>query len=297
MLDYRCEKETAVFSSIFTNPFKELPQAFELHGFGEFKAPPSYYTRRRDYDQCLLFYTISGEGRLEYHQQTYHLGAGSIAVINCRDPQYYYTNSELWHFLWFHFDGQTSFPLVDYINDDGLFIGYWPKERFLHEFDRIKSLAAQTEINTPLEISLTIHQILAEIMGQKIYRTKSRYGRFSECIQRVLDYMSQNSHKKITVEELAKQSCMSKYYFIRVFRDLTGVTPYRFLLTIRLRNAKNLLSQTTLSIQEIAEATGFTDAKSFITNFKKETGMTPNRFRHSDSSAFFGLVPDRKERE
>lgn len=116
MLDYRCEKETAVFSSIFTNPFKELPQAFELHGFGEFKAPPSYYTRRRDYDQCLLFYTISGEGCLEYHQQTYHLGAGSIAVINCRDPQYYYTNSELWHFLWFHFDGQTSFPLVDYIN-------------------------------------------------------------------------------------------------------------------------------------------------------------------------------------
>lgn len=78
---------------------------------------------------------------------------------------------------------------------------------------------------------------------------------------------------------MVEVSHISKFYLIRLFKELTGTTPYRYIMLIRVDEAKKLLRHTRLSVKEVGEQTGFCDTKNFITNFKKFTGLTPLQFR------------------
>jgi len=89
--------------------------------------------------------------------------------------------------------------------------------------------------------------------------------------------MEENFTKKFHIPTLAKSACMSESAFSRHFRIATGMTPVRYLLTIRLRHAANLLQQG-LSVAEAAFASGFPDSNYFSRMFRQQYGMTPRGF-------------------
>ena len=95
--------------------------------------------------------------------------------------------------------------------------------------------------------------------------------------------MQEHYGEEITVEQLAKLSRMSKYHFIRVFRSLTGDTPYRYLLLYRIDRSKQLLLDTHMTVQEIADTCGFSSSKNYIAAFRSCTGLTPGKFRDTMS--------------
>ena len=72
---------------------------------------------------------------------------------------------------------------------------------------------------------------------------------------------------------------MSASYFSKLFKKGTGFSPYDYLLTVRLDRAKELLRQTDDSIENVAFKTGFNSESNFIYFFKKETGVSPLKFR------------------
>lgn len=102
-------------------------------------------------------------------------------------------------------------------------------------------------------------------------------------IDRAVCWMQEHYGEEITVEQLAKLSRMSKYHFIRVFRSLTGDTPYRYLLLYRIDRSKQLLLDTHMTVQEIADACGFSSSKNYIAAFRSCAGLTPGKFRDTMS--------------
>ncbi|MPN58983.1 HTH-type transcriptional activator Btr [bioreactor metagenome] len=83
--------------------------------------------------------------------------------------------------------------------------------------------------------------------------------------------------KNITLNELSELAGLSKYYLLRSFTKQKGISPYRYLETIRIDRAKKLLEKGLLPI-EAALQTGFADQSHFSNFFKKFIGLTPKQY-------------------
>ncbi len=86
--------------------------------------------------------------------------------------------------------------------------------------------------------------------------------------------------EKITLEELAQKSHLSKRHFLRIFHDCIGRSPIDHLMHVRIQKAADLLRHTGRTITEIAFDCGFSDSNYFTRCFRKTTGETPRQYRY-----------------
>lgn len=93
----------------------------------------------------------------------------------------------------------------------------------------------------------------------------------------VCEYMDTHYEAKITLDQLSELAGLSKYYFLRSFTRLRGLSPYSYLETIRVGRAKKLLEQG-LSPADAASRTGFSDQSHFTNFFKRYIGLTPGQY-------------------
>ncbi len=93
------------------------------------------------------------------------------------------------------------------------------------------------------------------------------------------DYIYAFYHVPLTLDELAMASHLSKFHFLRLFKSTFGQTPYQFINSIRIDQAKKLLRSSHIEVREIAEKVGFENPSSFSRLFYKHTGLYPSQFR------------------
>lgn len=91
-------------------------------------------------------------------------------------------------------------------------------------------------------------------------------------------YIEDNIGDSIAVEDLADLLGCSKFYFLREFKKLMGVTPYQYLMNQRLEQARIALSSNSVNIALTAHDLGFNDQSHFTRAFKNHFGMTPGQF-------------------
>src|SRR5690606_36393196 len=89
----------------------------------------------------------------------------------------------------------------------------------------------------------------------------------------------------INVESMAEQAGMSARNFARVFRAETGTTPAKFVEKLRLEAARQRVETTSLSLQQIARETGFSDPERMRVSFVKAYGQPPMVLRRQRLSA------------
>ncbi len=84
--------------------------------------------------------------------------------------------------------------------------------------------------------------------------------------------------KSIDAGEIADEACYSKFHFIRTFKDIYGKTPHQHLIAVRIEKAKELL-EANKSVTDTCFSVGFDSLSSFISLFKRRTGLTPLKYR------------------
>jgi AraC-like DNA-binding protein len=82
-----------------------------------------------------------------------------------------------------------------------------------------------------------------------------------------------------SVEELAREAKLSPYHFLRLFLQVTGLTPHQYVRRLQLRRAASELLMSRLAIIELATSTGFDDISTFNRAFRAEFGCTPRTYR------------------
>ena len=95
----------------------------------------------------------------------------------------------------------------------------------------------------------------------------------------VEQYINNHFHEEISLELLSEKAFMNKFYLVHAFKQYKGISPINYLIQLRIKEAKELLSTTNYSISQISESSGFSSQSYFSQVFKKETGMTPNEYR------------------
>ena len=100
-----------------------------------------------------------------------------------------------------------------------------------------------------------------------------------ERLKKVYDYVLENSHQKISVDEVADIANLSPNSFCRFFKKSTSITFADFLKTIRVNNAAKLLVTSDKSVSQIAEITGYHNMSNFNRQFLELKNLTPSSYR------------------
>ncbi len=99
----------------------------------------------------------------------------------------------------------------------------------------------------------------------------------------VIAFIQNNFHFRLTVDRLAELTGMQSFHFIRSFKKAFDISPYCFLLRVRVCNAKQMLIHTALPASDIGQMCGFQSASRFSAVFLQETGKTPSIFRKENT--------------
>jgi transcriptional regulator GlxA family with amidase domain len=108
-----------------------------------------------------------------------------------------------------------------------------------------------------------------------------------EIIIEAQDWLQQHFNEEIKISNLANSLDLSIRSFNRRFKQATGVTASQYLLTQRLENARDLLRTSNLSIQEVAEKSGYQNSSYFCLRFKDEMRQTPLNYRKASRGKLF----------
>lgn len=128
-----------------------------------------------------------------------------------------------------------------------------------------KGLFNATETLQHVEAALTRRQSLGRATQQLVRQATA-------CIQA-------RYNEAFTREDIAQQVGISADYLTDCFRQELGITPMTYLRRYRIRQARELLETTDLSIMQVAMAVGFSEGAHFTRTFQREVGMTPRAYR------------------
>ncbi|MCP3802369.1 AraC family transcriptional regulator [Allokutzneria sp. A3M-2-11 16] len=98
-------------------------------------------------------------------------------------------------------------------------------------------------------------------------------------LKQVLDRIQDHLGEPLRVDDLAATAGMRRHLFGQAFKQATGLTPHRYVLTQRLRRAAELLTGSGLPIAEIAHRVGLSSQSHLTTLFRARFGQTPHAYR------------------
>jgi len=105
----------------------------------------------------------------------------------------------------------------------------------------------------------------------------------ADSLSELLDWVRENLDAELGVEALAGRAAMSPRSFARKFHEQTGTTPAKWVARLRVVEAQSLLETTSLSVERIGLAAGFTSAAAFRERFRSLVGVSPAEYRRSFS--------------
>ncbi|HYY57740.1 MAG TPA: AraC family transcriptional regulator [Pyrinomonadaceae bacterium] len=159
-----------------------------------------------------------------------------------------------------------------------------PGLEYLHAslFNAARAKATASRLQTDVLLVALLQEI-----GQ-VFAKREAGDRFDEklkerhldTIDRAKSFIIANFQRELSLEVIARHARVSVFHFSRLFKHFTSLSPYQYLIDVRLRHAALLLRHTSLSVTEICYDAGFNSFEHFIATFKQNYSSSPLRFRH-----------------
>ena len=124
--------------------------------------------------------------------------------------------------------------------------------------------------------------LLIILLTQAYLRKKNIFHISPDRISQSLKYIQDNFRESLSLEMLAELAKLSKSQFLRIFHRKFGKSPIQYQLELRMEYARDLLKQTDLPINAIAEESGFSDSNYFSARFHRSFGISPKNYRISE---------------
>lgn len=153
-------------------------------------------------------------------------------------------------------------------------------------FTLLESMRAEVEAGCPSgslygeSLSLTLAAYACSHFSAHAHDTQTTTHRFSHAqVCQLLEYIHAHIGGDFSLVELARVVHLSPRHFSRLFRSTFGMTPYRYVVSERVSQAKALLESGRLPIVEIAARMGFASQSHFTNVFRRATGVSPKRYQ------------------
>ena len=123
-------------------------------------------------------------------------------------------------------------------------------------------------------IGAILGMVLKEVKLTPVHTDKT-------AMERILDYCENNYRERITLDSMARELFLSKFYISRLFTDELGVSFCSYINSLRIEETVKLLTTTDMSITDICFDTGFSSTRTFNRVFYDRIGVSPKEYRES----------------
>jgi AraC family transcriptional regulator len=103
----------------------------------------------------------------------------------------------------------------------------------------------------------------------------------NSAVDRAVNCIWQRYCDPLSLADMANSAMLSRFHFLRVFKQQTGVSPGQFLAAVRIYQAKRMLVTSSMSVAGVSFAVGYGSLGSFTTHFTDSVGISPSRFRRT----------------
>ena len=240
---------------------------------GDFTYAPGYELSRTSFDSYLMEVILEGQVQIETEGEQLTARAGQAVLMDCFKPHRYRSDTG-WHALWVHFDGAAAKGYFSLVTRQNGRVFFTHRLQDVHEaLAGIFGMFHQGQPLSETAMALYLTQALTAMAEPALD------GGRAGLIDRAVACINRRVGDEPTVTELARMVGLSEYHFIRVFRQLMGVTPRQYIILSRMNHARYLLKTTALPVGEIGAMVGYASESMFTAAFRRTQGMTPTQYR------------------
>ena len=259
---------------------------FYIQEAGYLKSLQPHLSKRSGLKSYLFMIVLSGSGTVSYKDASPEKAsavsamAGDCFFLDC-SKEYTHISSEndSWELLRIHFYGPQAEGYYSYFceHNDWHF-----RSQHLNELTacitRILEMHEHRNDDTDIVVANEITHILT-LISTSPKEPERNDSELEIKLKHITSYLDEHYTENISLDFLAEQFYISKYYLSREFKKEHGTTIIQYLLTKKITHAKELLRYSNSSIEDIAALCGIDDASYFNKVFKKLEGCTASEYR------------------
>lgn len=232
------------------------------------------------HEQIEIVYVFDGGQHINIDGNDYDVKAGQAAIVFPETVHHYFRKEQR----------QTDEIMI--IVSPKLLSHVFPdlsdiksETPLITEIDEAAAFAFQQLLENPQlteKLGWTII-ILSKLLKQ-LKLTKNSGAPVKHLTQKIIQYIGQNFKQDITLETLAKEFSVSKFYISHIFSEKIKISFRNYLALIRAEYAAGLIRSTNDSITNICACSGFSSQRTFNRAFKQIYGMTPREYKQKFSN-------------
>ena len=273
------------YSGRTDRPFTVYDTA-QLLNVASYKYGSDWHSFPHSHNHTELFFIVSGKGQFLIQDQVFPVDVNNLVIIN---PNILHTEISLnTQPLEYIVLGIGGIELATDENSNGQFC-------ILNHFESVEISSCLRNILREMELKNTgyeeICQAYMKILMIRLMRNTALTpqaeapviagNRHCAAIKRYIDL---HFKEALTLEQLAEEAHMNKYYLSHSFKREYGISPINYLISRRIDESMYLLAETDLSVSQIAQLLGFSSLSYFSQVFRKAHGISPMDFRQNSRS-------------
>ncbi len=267
---------TFLISELSSHPLGSGPYPLAI---GFYPNALNHQMNRHEHDNYLLIYCSSGKGYIDVQRKHLEITTGKLIVLPPGVKHRYYADKEdPWSIYWVHFSGPLSEDFYAHLEMDGVVEDIGFQQQLVNAFQSCFELSrSYYRLNALIHASHILQQTLSSLallIKQRSYSTSIN-------LQEIQVFMKENLHGHLNLDTLADKMNLSKYYFSKRFKALTGESPIQYFINLKMQYACRLLDSHQKSIKQIGDVLGYEDQYYFSRLFKKSIGISPQQYRNS----------------
>lgn len=263
-----------------TKLLSEHPLSEDLYPLaaGFYPQAAGHHMRRRRHTNNLLAYCADGGGRLGTDQGEWTVGAGDLLVLPAGLAHWYEAApARPWSLYWVHYEGRLSADYTRYIDAPQPSVAIGPQPRLIAGFETLFTLrtagfAEREYVHAACQLKAMLTQVARLIAGRGGRGTRIDLDQIQQLMHLRID-------RDLDLDDLARVANLSKFHFIRKFKQLTGHAPIQHFIHLKMQHACQLLDTSQEPVKRIANRVGYEDPHYFSRLFKRVIGVSPQQYR------------------
>ena len=247
-----------------------------------------------------IFFVKEGEAKLCLPQGTITLRPAHLYIIPAYTKHSYVCDGHFVHYYLHVYEGfksemnlqeQYDFPTeVPALSEDELILKSMceqhPQAQLPVSDPQVYDTMAQFKNyieryrDMPLWQKMELRGAILVLFSHFMREAKPHVWTSDDRIRQSIDYIHSHITEELSMEDLASVACVTKPYFIRLFKQEIGTSPLQYVNSKKVERAQLLLYTTDMPVKEVAYTLGFSDHSYFIRMFRKMMGITPQDYRY-----------------